>query len=645
MRRAVLLLILAAASPSLAQTQDPKQGFTTALGATTAALEGRFGDDGARLRDGVASLEASLRAWDDSVRSAEASIARDLAAAAPQATVRLRLALALTLAERGRVNEAVTQLTAALIVSPREVDVLTVLGLVHSQLTGDLAAATKAFRAAVEGDPAAPLQRYLLVKALADGGSLEEAATAGQPLRADTRSPDAPDRAPFPRLSPIPEVPDIEPYFPHARYADAFASIGRGRFDEGVAALRSAVTADPLLSPPDAIAADLQQAGTALRDGDTKGALAALDRVRQLAPTWGEGHRLRGVAFVADERVEEAIAAFRDALRLSSTDERAHLALASLFMDQARYDEADAALVAAIAAIPSSPRLHYTRSRVFQRQGLYPEALAELDRSMSLSPALPLLGMNSVYDTIGTMRRAQQEFEGATAAYSRRAALVPNEAAAHRDVGDMYFRRGLDDLAWNEFAIAEALAPRDVATQALLAQLHLRAGRNREAAAAARRIIDLAPSDVQAHFVLGTALMRLDQADEGGRVLETFARLEATEAAARAVQLELAALRREADVAAASGDHVRAVALLTQIVEKEPKSPGAHVALGVALIKAGRGGDAVDRLQAAAGLGAFGDVYRHLAEAYALAGQTDLSARAREVYERIRRDRLREDAR
>jgi tetratricopeptide (TPR) repeat protein len=642
---ALFLVVLVGASPSLAQTPDPKQVFTAALGGVTAALEGRFGDDASRVHEHLTVLEKSLAAWDEALRALEASIERDLAQATPQTATRLHMNVALALAERGRIDEAQKRLATAIAVSPRDVDALTVLGLLHSQLTGDMAAATKAFRAAVEADPAAPLQRYLFVKALADAGAIDEAAAVGLRLRNDRRSPDGPVRSPFMRISLIPEIPGSEPYFPPSRYSDAFALMGQGRYEAAVAAIKAASSSDPLLSQPATAVADLQQAGAALRDGDVAAALAAIDRVRQSAPTWSEVHRLRGAALVADERADEAVAAFREALRLSPGDERAHLALADLLLRQERYEEADATLLRAIAAVPSSPRLHYVRSRVFQRQGLYPEALAELERAMTLRPPLPLLGMNSLYDTVATMRRARQEFESATVAFSRRVTLIPNEVAAHRDLGDMYFRRALDDLAWNEFAIAEALAPRDVATQASLAQLHLRAGRHQEAADSARRIITLAPDHAQAHFVLGTALMRLDQRDEGARVLDTFARLEAAEAAARALQLELAGLRREADVAAGRGDHARAVTLLTQIVEKEPKSSSAHVALGVALIRAGRGAEAVDRLQAAAGLGAFGDVYRHLADAYALIGQTDLSARAREVYIGIRRERLREEAR
>jgi tetratricopeptide (TPR) repeat protein len=642
---ASLLLLVLTANPSLGQGQDPKRDFTTALGSVTDALEGRFGDDPSRVTAGLSALEKALVAWDNTIRRYEASVADERAKSSSQNATRLHVGMALTLAERGRTDDALKQLDAAISLSPRDVDAHTLLGLVYSQLTSNDAAATNAFRAAVAADPTAPLQRYLLAKQLADQGSLEEAATVGLQLRTDTRSPDAPDRSPFLRLSLIPEVPSIEPYFPHGRYAAAFGLLARGQYEAAVTALKAAAVADPLVSPPEASGPDLTQAGAALRDGDTATALAALDRVRETAPTWSEVHRLRGIVLVADERVADGVTAFQEALRLTPMNERAHLALADAFVQEERYDEADAALRTAIAEVPQSPRLHHARARVLQRKGLYPEALTELDRALSLQPSLPLLGMNSVYDTIATLRRARQEYAEATTAFSRRVNLVPNDAAAHRDLGDIFFRQGLDELAWTEFAIAEAMAPRDVATQAALAQLHLRAGRNAEAIAAARRMIQLDPTHAQAHFVLGTALMRMDQTDEGTRELDTFARLQASEADARKLQLELAGLRREAEVSTREGDHAKAVAFLRQAVEKDPKSAGAHVALGAALLRAGLAAEAVERLQTAAGLGAYGEVYRHLADAYAALGQTEQSARARDVYARIRRENLRQAGR
>lgn len=643
MRRTTLLLVVLLASrPSPAQPQDPKQAFTAAIGGVTAALEGRFGDDALRVREAVLALEASLAAWDDGLRRLEASIALELKSATPLTATRLHLAVALPLAERGRIDDALAQLGRAVDRSPHDVDAHTVLGLVHSQLTARPAAADSALRAAVAADPKAPLQRYLLAKHLADRGALDEAAEVGQPLRFDKHDPDAPDRSPFLRVHLIPERSGVEPYFPQGRYVTVLALVARSRYQEAIVALRSAAAADPLLSAPDGIRTDLQLAGEALRNGDPSAALATLDRIRQIVPTWGELHRLRGVALLADERIDEATVAFKEALRLEPLDERAHLALADAYSQRERYAEAALALGSAIARLPASPRLHYARALAMQRQGLYPEALEELDRSLSLEPSLPLLGKNSLYETIATLRRARQEFPAAAVAFARRVDLVPNDAKAHRDLGDIYFRQGLDDLAWTEFAIAEALAPRDSATQAALAQLHLRAGRNAEAVTAAQRILRRSPTDAPGHFVLGTALMRLNRADEGTVALDRFASLEAAAAEARTRQLALSALRREAEVADGEGDHSRAVAALGQIVEQEPRSPAAHVALGAALIRAGRAAEAVDRLQAAAGLGAEGDVYRHLADAYAQAGAADLSARAREVYLRIRRERLRE---
>jgi tetratricopeptide (TPR) repeat protein len=640
---ATLLTLLCAAQAG-AQGEDPKRDFTTALARVTAALEGRYGDDSVRLADGLTALERALAAWDQSIARTTTSIASELTSATPADSLRMRIALSLAFAERGQPEMALKQLEQATALAPRDVDVHTVLGLIHAQLTGNTLAATSAFRTAVAGDPAAPLQRYLLAKQLADHGELEEAATVAQPLRADTRRADDPDRAPFLRLHLLPETAGLEPYFPIARYLKPFVALAQGRYSDGVDALRAAVADDVVASPPPAAMPAVADAGTALRDGDTATALAALDRAAKAAPGFDDIHRLRGIVLAAGERFDQAESAFKEALRLLPTHERTHLALAEVLTAQDKHDEAAATLTRALATIPGSPRLHHALGRVLQLQGLYPQAVMELERSLAIAPPLPLLGLNSVHATIAALRRAQQEFPEATAAFAKRVDLVPNSVEAHRELADIYFRQALDDLAWTELAIAEAVAPRDVATQALLAQLHLRAGRHAEAIASARRVIALDAAHAQAHYVLGTALMRSNEMEDGARALETFRRLDAAETAARKTELELNALRREAIVSAAQGDDAKAVSLLSEIVERDAKSASARVELGVALIKAGRPSEAVEQLQAAAGLGATGAVYGHLADAYSALGDTVQSARAREVYERIRRERLRRQA-
>ena len=185
-RLSVVLLACLATSSASAQPSDPKRAFTEALGRFSVALAGRFADDGVRITSSLAAMDEALARWDDAVRRSRASVAALIEKSPGAAAARIRVATALMLAERGFTSEAVGLLNEAITQSPRDVDAHTVLGLIHSQLVPNAAAAGNAFRQAVASDPAAPLQRYLLAKYLADQGATDEAAAVGLALRTDT---------------------------------------------------------------------------------------------------------------------------------------------------------------------------------------------------------------------------------------------------------------------------------------------------------------------------------------------------------------------------------------------------------------------------------------------------------------------------
>jgi hypothetical protein len=58
-------------------------------------------------------------------------------------------------------------------------------------------------------------------------------------------------------------------------------------------------------------------------------------------------------------------------------------------------------------------------------------------------------------------------------------------------------------------------------------------------------------------------------------------------------------------------------------------------------VKARKFADAIEQLTRAAELGAEYDVYRHLADAYAAAGQADAGQKAQTTYEQMKRQTLR----
>jgi tetratricopeptide (TPR) repeat protein len=205
----------------------------------------------------------------------------------------------------------------------------------------------------------------------------------------------------------------------------------------------------------------------------------------------------------------------------------------------------------------------------------------------------------------------------------------------------MYFRQSRLDEALAEHTAALMIDPRRSDSHVGVAQVHLREGRFAEAAAAARRAAELDADHKEARYVLATSLLRLGRADEGNRELQEYQRLQNEATALQSKRLEIAALRRDATVSAAKGEHDRAVALLRKALDADPADPAAELELGLALLRAGKAGDALPHLRAGAVPGSAPDVHLHLAAAYEATGQPDASRRERALYAQARQDALR----
>ena len=141
--------------------------------------------------------------------------------------------------------------------------------------------------------------------------------------------------------------------------------------------------------------------------------------------------------------------------------------------------------------------------------------------------------------------------------------------------------------------------------------------------------------------MLATSLLRLGRTDDGNRELQEYQRLQNEATALQSKRFEIAALRRDATVSTASGNHARAVALLRKALEAERGDPASELDLGMALLRAGKPGEAIPHLRAAAVPDSAPDVHRQLAAAYEAAGQADDSRRERALYAQARQEALR----
>ena len=641
MRRPLIVACVTGAAllgprPLAAQVPGPKQVFTEALARFSLALDGAYGDEGPAAAESLSQMERVRERWDALIRTYETGMAADVGGAPADIAVRMHIALAGEYLERHRFRDAQRQLGEAIRLDPKRAEALTVRALIEAQLTGQPREALDDLRRASSLTPNHPVRTYLLGRQLlASGEPAEAAAALEQFVAASAAAGPAPDGAPFVRLGLVQEVPGIEPFFPPAPYRAGYQALVEGRYEEAMARLRTEAVLDPLITPPSAIAERLRAAGAAMRNGATADAAAHLESAAAAAPDSAEVHRLLGLARLADDDAERGLMELRRAIALDAAYERPRLDLARALFEREQYADAVTVLTDTLAAIPDSGRARYLRALAYQKQGNYEGAMAEMQRSAALEP---LLGLNSVFQTLGALRRSQQDYEGAIDAFSRRIALVPNDAAAHHELAEMYFRLSRLTEALAEFAAALMIDPRRADSHVGLAQVRLRQARFEAAAAASRRATELDPSHKEARYVLATSLLRLGRAGEGQRELEAYQRLQAEATALQSKRFEVAGYRRDATVSAASGDHARAIALLRKALEADPGDASAELELGLAFLRAGRAGEALPHLRAGAASSTSPDVHRHLAEAYAAAGQADESRRERALYAQARQD-------
>ena len=637
------LLALGVSPPLAGQASDPNTDFLRALAQFSLGLDGAYGDEGRSVRSSLESMSRALDQWDAAIRTSESAMNAQVVRADPRTAAAMHATLGGVYLDRGRLDDALREFTAATQLDPNRPELYTLQGLVHSQGLNDDAAATEAFRKASDLDPRNPVRWYMLARHLQKTGTPEETRST---LRAFQQSWEqgavgkgrtaiAP---PFGRLGLLQEKARVEPFLPPVLYAEGFALLQRGDYKGAIAQFGEASARDPLAGSPVERTEAMGLAAGAFRDGSIDAASRHLKVAIELDPVRAEAHRILGSVYLANQQENEAIDELRTAARLSPGDERTRLALANALVQAGMFSEAEQALRQILDALPASGRAHYMLGRLYQRQGDYEKALRQFETTITFHP---LLGLNGIYQSMGAMSAARQNFDAAIDAHSRRADVHPNDPDAHQDLGDTYLRLGRHDEALAEFAMTLMLATGRAGAYAGMAQVHLQEGRYADAVESSRRALDLDADHRQARYTLATSLLRVGRTGEGQKELETFQHLQAEDAAAHARELELGGLKREASESSASGDHEKAVALLRKALLLEPNLAVSHLNLGLALLYAGHPAEAIDRFKSAAALNAPPDVHQHLAQAYAALGQDEDSRRELALYEQMKQESLR----
>ncbi|PWT86698.1 MAG: hypothetical protein C5B57_00635 [Blastocatellia bacterium] len=624
-------------SPSAAQPPQPKDKFVGALRQFLEAIAGQYGDEGTRASAALDSMEQALAEWDKAIQTYEAQ-----SASQPQ-TADVRATLGLIYLDRRRLAEALREFGAAIKLDPKRPDIYTLQGFAYS-LADKPDEATQAFAKAAALEIDDPTMSYRLAQYLASTGHPREAAKALQQFRDTERKSLLETRAGrtegsrFIRVDLLRQTANVAPIFPPARYANGFATLTRGRYEEAVVRFREAVGNDPLNTPP--APAELLEGAAILRQGRLTASLEHLKAAVKSTPNSAEAHRILGMSYWADEQYDNAAGAFRTAIRLQPQDERSRLGLADVLVAAGKPDEAEQAFKDAIRAVPGSGQAHYNLGRLYDSQQRPSEAAQTLQAAAGFSP---VVGLDYLYETIARTYASQPDFDRAIDFAVKRTEVNPNNSEAHRALGEMYLRQGRDDEAVTELLAALLMNRNDADSYGGIAQVDLRAGRYPDAVEMARRALAIRSDHGTAQYALATALIRLGRTDEGNRELERFQQLRAQAQAREQREWDLKMLKQEAAVSLTKDDYNAALAALQKAIEYQPDDASAYLDVGLILKKTGRYTDAIESFNKSLALKATTDVYRLLAETYEAAGQIEESRKQKANYQRLKEERVQRD--
>jgi len=636
-RLVLSLLLVALVVPSTAFAQ--RAGFLAAFVQFYQTLRGAYGDEGPQLAAQLEKMTTALTAWDREIRDAEGQLQPRLNGADAQTALEVHTILASLYLERGRFEDALREFEADIKIDPTRAAFHRYKGLIY-QATARPADAADAFRAAWLVDPTDPQNTYRLIvyrSASTTPPQIEQALASLAQIEGELTRLERPRATSlFRTTQAIDDDAGGAMGFVPPAYARGFSLLQRGEYEEGLAAFRAAVAADPLVADAASRSAPMAQGIAALRQGRVDTAVERLEAAVARAGDSSEAHRLLGTAYGIRGDMARSVQHLRDAVRLNPRDERSWIALASTLEDTGELAEAVTALRDAIAMLPDSGALRW-RLASTRRQGTDE---SDLDL-LSLADRFVLFaGKGELFGQMAAMAQAHLEYDRAVNRLELRVALTPNNAAAHKALGRAYIDQSREEIGYAELVTALLLDPLDAETLTALGRLHLAAARTPRAIAALERALALDAGNSQALQALGNALTRAGRTAEGQQRLEESVRRQAQDVEDQRSRRTSAMLSVQAAIHVSRGEYEAAIDIWKQAITIRRDSVG-PLQVADALTKAGRLEEASAVLQAAIRSNPRPEVHRRLAEVYAALGRTDESARERLTYTEQRLEELR----
>ncbi len=427
--------------------------------------------------------------------------------------------------------------------------------------------------------------------------------------------------------------------------ADALMALGSvmhslDRDEEAAAAFRRAADLQGDRSPQglDALCA---LADALARQGKSREAIEALQRVRAAAPARRSVHHDLGRIYLVVGELDAAARAFREELALPATPveggKGADAVIASSWegLGLAAYRMGDdAAALEALAKGSPTVEARFHTGLALARQERHEEALAAFKDALAREPG-HRGALQAAAKSAGALRR-DDERQAALRQFADLYRKDETDRARHvkiltlRTQADSLGKEGNAAGAVAKLEEAAALAPDDMQLQLSLGRLQ-HAAKDPRAETTFLEVLRREPMNAEARYRLGRLLAERGNVDGALAALEQACRVSPMTLSYH-VQLAQLYLR-----AGRTDDGVRELRLTRRLAPSDPESA---YNLGLGLAQAGSLKEAAAELETAVSQG-YADprVHQVLAQVHTRLGDAEAARRAQETYERMMRER------
>ncbi len=339
--------------------------------------------------------------------------------------------------------------------------------------------------------------------------------------------------------------------------ATGFAQTKEGRLAEVYSLLRSESYAEAARSleilvqtnPSDASLQNLLGT-TRERAGETAKAPSCYLRALQLRPEWSTARLNLALSYLRLGQPSAASGQFAHLVRSATpatpalsfyhqapigdeveqfartlgSEQYEYLSLGGIFLVHELPEAASVVFSAGVQANPASPLLQDALGRTWLKMKRFREAEAAFARTLELQPNAEGACLH-----LGYAQASQGRVEPARKTYAKCVRQDPDDYAGHYFLGSTLLDLDRPQEAITELEEALRLNPRSVNSQFLMAKGYAAAGRERDALAAFRAVVDREPDHEAALFRLGTLYRKLGHSEEARKILDRFQKVKAFE--------------------------------------------------------------------------------------------------------------------